>query len=377
MALANHYEITADDAWLARVRPQMIKACDWLVTQLDEAPTEGVTKGLIKFRPYNDYPTPVFNYMGNVVCARGLEMATEILRSDKSDSSDLSDRYMRAALRYRKDILASMEKAAFKDGDLTILDVEPDTNRLLKLGKYRGGDHYGLVASMLLENDFLDPNDKRAFWYTDILEKREGLVAGVSEFMEGIDHAYTYGYLMTMMKRDEIRKVLLGFWSMLAYGMTRDTYSPVEVSVVLTGENHLTLPHSYSLTQQLRLLRNMLIWEDGDTLRIANAVPREWLKPGKKIAAKDAPTLFGPASFSITSNADGTMRVHVVPPTRTPPAKIVIRLRHPEGRSISSVVRSDRSDPSDKSDVVFSGDSITLRGLTAPADLLVKFAPVR
>ncbi len=355
MAMSWHYEMTHDDAWLKRVTPQMVKACDWLVEQLANAPKDGVTKGLIKFRPYNDYATPVFNYMGNVVCARGLEMAAGVLRSDK---------YTAAAARYRKDILASMEKAAFEHEGMTILDVEPDTNRLLKLGKYQGGDHYGLVVSMLLENDFLGPYDKRTFWYTDILEKREGLVAGVSEFMEGIDHAYTYGYLMTQMKRDDIRKVLLGFWSMLAYGMTRDTYSPVEVSVILTGENHLTLPHSYSLTQQFRLLRNMLIWEDGDILRIGNAIPREWLQPGKRVAANEAPTLFGPVTFSITSNADGTMRVHLVPPTRNAPAKIMVRLRHPKNKEIAGVTGAEAQ---------FRGDTLALHKASKPVDLVVRF----
>ena len=49
-------------------------------------------------------------------------------------------------------------------------------------------------------------------------------MAGVCEFMEGIDHAYSYGYLMTQMQRDDMKKVLLGFWSMLAFSSTRETF---------------------------------------------------------------------------------------------------------------------------------------------------------
>ena len=51
--------------------------------------------------------------------------------------------------------------------------------------------------------------------------------------------------------------------------MTRDTYSPVEVTMIKTGENHYTLPHLYSCTDQLRLLRNMLVREEGNALWIA------------------------------------------------------------------------------------------------------------
>lgn len=356
MAMSHHYELTKDEGWLERVTPQMVRLCDWLVGKLEDAPKESVTRGLIEFRPYNDYPAPVFNYMGNVVCARGLEMAAEVLKSNPS--------YASRARRFRHDILVSMEKAAFEHEGMTILDVEPDTNRLLEIGKYRGGDHYGLVVSMLLENDFLDPWDKRTDWYVDILEKREGLVAGLSEFMEGIDHAYTYGYLMTQMKRGDIRKVLLGFWSMMAFGMTRDTYSPVEVSVISNGENHLTLPHSYSLTQQFRLLRNMLVWEDGDTLRIGNAVPREWLKPGRRVAGSACPTLFGHVSFSIESSHDGTMRVRIEPPTRESPKQIIVRLRHPEYLSIASVAGANAE---------VKDDMLTLKGIAEPTELTVKF----
>jgi hypothetical protein len=39
----------------------------------------------------------------------------------------------------------------------------------------------------------------------------------VCEFEDGIDHAYTYGYLNYALRRGEPRKALLGFWSFLAF----------------------------------------------------------------------------------------------------------------------------------------------------------------
>jgi hypothetical protein len=150
--------------------------------------------------------------------------------------------------------------------------------------------------------------------------------------MEGIDHAYTYGYLLTQMKRDDPRRVLLGFYSMLAFGMTRDTYSPVEVSMIATGDNQATLPHLYSCTEQLRLLRNLLIREDGDTLHIAQDIPRAWLQSGKHVAATDAPTTFGPVSFSMTPNPDGTITLNLTPPARPPARENRCALPSPPGQ---------------------------------------------
>src|SRR5207244_1730667 len=189
----------------------------------------------------------VYNYFGDTWCCVGLESAADALRSI-SDAAH-ADRFATEAKSYRQDLLASMQSAAFRDGDMTILPLEPDTHRLEKVGHFRGGDYWGLPASTLLENEFLPADDERALLITDMLEKRGGLIAGICEFMEGVDHAYTYGYLLTQLKRDDPRKVILGFYSMLAFGMTSDTYSPVEVSMIATGENQATLPHLYSCTE--------------------------------------------------------------------------------------------------------------------------------
>jgi hypothetical protein len=334
-AIAAHYQMTGRTNWLKRVAPQVVKACEWLILQRAEAPREGIVKGLIKFRPYNDAQEPAYNYLGNAEAAVGLAAIAEALK-DVGMAAE-GAKYAAESIRYRQDMLESMKASIFEHQGMRILPLEPDTHRIEKLSQYRGGDYYGLVASQLLQTGILTPFDQRACCITDIMEKRKGMVAGVCEFMEGIDHAYTYGYLMTQMQRDDIKKVLLGFWSMFAFGMTRETYSPVEVSHILTGENHLTLPHTYSLTEQLRLLRNMLVWEDGEVLKLAHAIPRNWLERGKCVAANDAPTKFGPVSYSITSNKDGSMSVHLVPPNRHPPATITLRLRHPQHKSASSV----------------------------------------
>jgi hypothetical protein len=111
----------------------------------------------------------------------------------------------------------------------------------------------------------------------------------------------------------------------------------------------------------------MLVWEDGDTLRIGNAIPREWLRPGKRVAAKDAPTTFGPVSLSIESKPHGTMRVHFKPLTRSKPSKIMVRLRHPESKDIA-----DAKSLSGTS-VEYKGDMLVLKNLSTPADLVVSF----
>ena len=367
LAMAEHYNYTGDKAWLKRVSGKMLKAADWLIRKRADAPREGVLKGLIKFRAYCDYATPVYDYYADTYCCVGLEEAAKVLKD--IGMIDDAKRLANEAKTYRADILASMDKAVFEEDGRKYLPLEPETHRLLNDSQNTGGDYYGLVTGCLLENEFLPANDKRAFLYTDLMEQKKGLIAGLCKFQSGgIDHAYTYGYLMTQMKRGDARKVILGFYSMLAHGMTRDTYSGVECTNIVTGNNWWTLPHLYSATQQLRLLRNMILREEGDTLRIGDAIPRAWLADGKTVKANQAPTRFGDVSFVITSQAKkGSISVKLTPPVRTAYGRIVITLRHPSFAPIKSVLLDGRKYTR------FKGETVTLDGIKKPVTMQVAY----
>lgn len=367
LALAEHYNYTGDRAWLGRVSDNMIRAGEWLIRKRDEAPKTGVTRGLIKFRAYCDYFEPVYDYYADSYCAVGLAKAAEALGA--LGMKDKADRFASEAVRYRADILASMEAAVIEKDGMKMLPLEPETHRLLKDSHYTGGDYYGLVASSMLENELLPADDKRAWWVTDLLEQKNGLIAGLCKFQSGgIDHAYTYGYLLTQLKRNQARKVILGFYGMLAYGMTRDTYSGVECTSAMTGNNYWTLPHLYSNTQQLKLLRMMLLREDGDSLFIGDAVPRAWLEDGKVVRMEKAPTRFGEVSFSITSRVrSGGIELNLTPPERASAARIRIRLRHPDEAPIRSVRLNGR--PHHR----FYGETIELRGIRGPVRVEVRY----
>jgi hypothetical protein len=355
--------MTGDKAWLEKVTPNIVGQCDWLLARRTEAPTRGVTRGLIKFRPYNDYVAETFNYLGNAWCAQGMaECAAALETIGRPESKRLA----REAKKYRSDILDSMSAAAFRHRGQTLLPLEPDTHRMLKLERYKAAGYYSLSASPLLGIGLLAPNDPPVTWIVDALEKRGGLVAGVCEFETGIDHAYTYGYLLNELKRGEPRKALLGFYSMLAFGMTRETYSPVEVTMIETGENHLTLPHLYSCTEQLRLLRALLVREDGDELRLGEGIPRAWLEPGKNVKVTRAPTEFGDVSFEIAPQADGSFEIHLDPPGRRTPRKIVMVLREPRGSRIAALEGVAETKAG------FSGDKVLLLEPRTPLHFIVR-----
>jgi hypothetical protein len=369
-SMSEHYRLTKDAAWLKRVAPKMLALCNWIIEQrrltLAKADTEpAITRGLIRYRPYADLLHPAADYFSNGYLCKGLAAAAGVLA--EIGMNEEAARLQRESEAYRKDITISMDAAVFEDRGMKILPAIPDTHELWKESDGSANGYYGIIAPLMLEAGLPPWNDPKAALVVEALERRGGLTAGISRFHDLVDHAYAYGYWMNCLQRDEVKRAILGLYGSMAYGMSRGTYAAVECTAIRTGENYWTLPHTYSNTQQLRLLRNMLLREDGDKLWIGQAIPRPWLARGKRVAATSAPTLFGPVTFSLSAAADGSMRVHLEPPTRSTPAEIMIRLRHPDRLKIGAVAGGAAGQ------FEFAGESLKLQRLTKPIDLVVTF----
>jgi hypothetical protein len=358
-AMCEHFELTGDAAWLKRVAPNMIRMAGWIIGKRRGSMTpqdmpRTVTYGLIKFKPYCDFPEETYDYFGDTYCAVGLEKTARALAA--IGMTEDADRIGLEAAAYRRDILASMDKAVFDSGGLKVLPIEPETHRILKGSEGRASGYYSLISSCMLESEFLPAADERAGWVMRFLEEKGGLRLGMCEFGGGIDHAYTYGYWLDCLKLDRIKPVILGFYGSLAYGMSRETYSGVEVTRLFTGDNEPTLPHLYSCTQQLRLLRMMLVQEEGDRLWIGRAVPRQWLASEDAIEVTEAPTAFGPVSFVIRPHPNrGRTEIELTAPARRTPEAILLRLRTPGRREITAVKVNGRAIRS------FAGETIELK----------------
>jgi len=353
IGLADHWRLTGDAAWFRHVALRTVQACDWIARQrAEQKDATPLTRGLIRFRPYCDYAEPVYSYLGDCYCCVGMERIAEALRAIGMEED--AGRVAAEAARYRRDILASMRASSLTVRGRRVIPMEPDSQRLLRDSGYTSRDYYGLVASMLLETGFLPPKGPEAQAIARFLREDGGIQLGVSEFAGGIDHAYGYGYLEHQLVCGRPERYVLGLYASLAYGMSRETFSSVECTQIKTGENALTLPHLYSGTQQLLLVRTMLVREEGDRLILCSATPRTWLADGKHIEVRGAATRFGPLSFRLESSTGrGEIRAWIGSPGRQPPREIVLCLRHPRGKPIASVTVDGRPWDDFKGDRVY------------------------
>jgi hypothetical protein len=154
-----------------------------------------------------------------------------------------------------------------------------------------------------------------------------------------------------MLRRDDPDRANLSLYGKLAQGYTRDTFIGCEGSSIGSpdgwGRQMYLPPNSASNANYLEQLRYTLVQDydlndDGhpETLRLAFATPRPWLKTGGRISVIDAPTAFGPVSFTIESQV-GSVKADVTLPDRNPAEKVLLRLRLPDGEKITSAKAGD------------------------------------
>lgn len=359
-AIGQEYRLSRRSDWLKRVLPNALRAMDWIennraTTKVMENGRKPVGYGLLAPGPaYCDFQNLVVSYYSDTYNWMGLhEMALAI---DEAGMKTDGAAWLAKADAYHQDILTSMQAAVFQDHGIDVLPIEPLTHRLEKQGSEY---YYSLVAPLVLETEFFTASDPHYRWITDFMEQRGGLLLGMDRVWDAIDHAYTYGYALEFLRHGDVDKFLLTFYGSLAYGMTRDTYSAVEATHITEGFNEGTLPHTYSNTQQLRMLRMMLVKEEGGNLLLAPGAPRAWLDTHEGFSISKAPTDFGEISYRVSPEPEKKIvRVSLDSgPTTVRPAKVRMRLQSNFG-VLESAALDGRTARVEGDQVIFDGTEL-------------------
>ena len=388
--MTNHYKRTGDKKWFAEMAPKLISVCNNLIkkrrSSMENQEKDSPYYGLIKTKIGVDNSAygGMYTFHGDMAICIGMESFVKSL-SDIAGMEEPVTFIRKEALAYRKDTERAMRLCVYEHNGLRVLPLTPEKHMYLEIPSFTGYSnknrtadvdkqcsghgYYSLFASMLLELQFMPAGDKDYVLLADLLEKRDGLFMGMCTFgtLGGIDHGFTYGYWINCLERNRIEQVLLGFYGTMAYGVSQKTYSGTETAHVIKGGKSVG-PHLRSTMQQLRLLRNMLVREENNTLILAQAAPEHWLQDGKKIEVLNAPTYFGDISYTINSSAkSGSISVKLSPPTREMPEKILFYLRHPQRKEIKHVTVDGKRIKN------FADGAITLEGLTQPAEMVVQY----
>lgn len=95
--------------------------------------------------------------------------------------------------------------------------------------------------------------------------------------------------------------------------------------------------HLWTPAAVVRAVRDVMVMEDGDGLRLAAGADRGWLGSGQPVGVEQAPTHFGPVSYAMAYDAARhQVAIDVTFPRRNPPAWVELAVRLPEGLKIKS-----------------------------------------
>lgn len=278
-------------------------------------------------------------------------------------------RYLAEAADFRASILRAMEQSVVRAPGkppfvpLQTLyfrstpDYGPEPFDNLALGRVQGA-YYHYWVDMELHYNFFNPDDRLAHWLVDYLQQRGGFVLGCTRARSKADYGwindnYNAGYYEYALRRGEIGRFLLGFYSRLVFDSTRYSYVNSEGNPLI-GYNtrdggfvgaEYSFPNSAANAETLDMLRSMLILEerkdnlDTGVIDLARGTPRAWLADGKKIVVERAPTDYGTISFAMQSKVrEGIISVHIEAPRRKRYRAMHLYLRHPGSLPLKHVL---------------------------------------
>ncbi len=347
--MGEHYRYTRDNAWVRRIRPKVLKACDYLLTwrERNKKPElRGRGYGLLDGKVAD--PEDFFHsFMLNGLSYLGLQRAGEMLAEvDPVQSKRLA----REAKAYRRDIRTAYYESlgrspAIPLGDGTWVPAPPPwTEYPGPVSLYADGGNWfthgafgardSLIGALyLVLAEVLDANELGS----DFLLKSHQQLFTVKN--AGLSQPYYCRHDRIHLLRGEVKAFLKTYYNQFAALQDRETYTFWEH--YFGASQHKTHEEGWFLMQT----RWMLAMEEGTTQHLLRGIPRAWMGDGKRLSFDGIKTHLGAVSLRVDSRVkEGVIEARYSLDPKRKPAELLLRLPHPAGLPAQAVVggRYDR-----------------------------------
>jgi len=412
LSMTERYFLTGDKEWFLRHRVRLQAAADWIIRErrnyMQGIPNREAlhVAGLLPPSMVGDYALPACDwhwyYYDNAFAVQGLSrFADALMEIDPAAGR----KYREEAEAFRVDVRAAVDRDAAlapvrlaRDGTYRSYIPMKAYARGLMLSELGAPQHNGgrpwdlMLGALPLASRYsvLKPDDPRVMDTLDALEESN---ASTRELFDALGIAYPSAKSLEEIEALRREKGLptddTGFWTVCInlpkWSFNSDVYLLqdevpaflrfwINESVSMVGANGKLWEHwrpdSYDSCDNpdngtsgwfITNFRNLLVLEFEGALWLARGVPRAWLEQGKRIGVKNAPTYYGPLAYEIVSDVDhGKITATIDVPSRTAPASMLLRLRHPQAKPMRSVtVNGEKWKAFDK-----EKETIELKGLT-------------
>ncbi len=347
--LAEHYRYTRDREWLRHAAPGILAAADWIIRERTRtAGRKDLSRGLLPAGSLEDiqdwWPwlsTNCYTWRGLNAAAWALE---EIHHPEAARIRKEADAYHTALLVAFRAAMLRSPVVRLRDGTA----VPHFPSHVARRGRSFGWICETLEGALhLLISGALDAHSPEAEWilkdYEDNLYLSNQYGYTVPDFerqwfgMGGMSmQACLLLDVEPYLYRDDVKQALRAMFNAIAVGYFPDTQMLTEHALPDPGDWRGDHYKSSDEANAAGWLRQIFLREEGDTLLVGQAVPREWLAAGKRCGLERACTYFGEVSV-VYEGGENEVTAHVSGPTRNPPRWIRVRFREPHSRPLQNV----------------------------------------
>jgi pimeloyl-ACP methyl ester carboxylesterase len=391
---ALHYRLTRDRAYIDGATPVLRRYVDDLGRQIGASDTALLGRE----RYSSDIPEQVLGLHSQATVWQGLRAMGRVW--SETGNADLARRCAALATRLetglRRAVASSQRRLG--DGSLFIparlLDREP---AYASLTQARLGSYWNLVMPYALASGIFAPDSPEAAGAMKYMLRHGSRLLGVVRAgayalyeqpvypVSGTDQVYGINVARFLADGDAADQLVLSLYGTLAVAMTPETFVSGEAASVapLRGGHFRSMylpPNGASNAAFLQTLRSLLVHESRDAagaptgLELAFATPRPWLRAGRRITVRGAPTSFGPVSYSLVARSD-TIGATVEAPARPAPKTLKLRVRLPRGQRVESVTVN--GEPLELQEGETPGETIDLSGRAGRLEVIVRYGSRR
>jgi len=306
--IGEHYRYTRDAAWVEQIKPQLIKAFDYIAAWRQRNLREnliGKGYGMLDGKTA-DPEDPFHSFMLNGYAYLGLSRLAEML--DVIDQ-DLSGRVQTMASELKADILNAFHQAMASSpvvplGDGSWVPTAPpwvgypgpvslfaSGGKSLTHGSFVVRDSL-LGPLYLVFQELIDPRDPAA----DFMLSYHNELMCIRNV--ALSQPYYSMHPWVHLQRSEVKPFLKAYYNSFSALADRGTYTFWEHHFRLSP--HKTHEEAWFLMQT----RWMLYMEKGDSLCLLSGIPRKWLESGERIELQNVATYFGSVSLCVVSELD-------------------------------------------------------------------------
>jgi hypothetical protein len=287
-AIGEHVRRTGDLDFARRMLGPVERAVDWLARTRRQDPL-----GLVPPSDPNDNELVAGHLAGdNFWAVAGMESAVALARA--LGDGERAEAWRRELDDLRTTVLGRVREVAARTPRGAIppsLDAP-------------GGEDWGNLWAAY-PAAVLDPRDPAVS--ATLARVRADAAEGLPLYGAGMHGYLGFRIWQTELARGEQAKVVQGLYDALAH--TTATHGGFELGIRPYGsrstDDNMT-PHGWFAAELVALIRNVVVREAPDgAIELGAALPPAWLRPGRRVAVRNAATVAGPLSFTLRSRRGG------------------------------------------------------------------------